>query len=145
MSPDAVQQYLVLYAMDQSSDARDVVTTQRMRWILKKLILRGYNINCALCGNPIMCERDLSMDHIVPKSRGGSDELCNMQPAHRKCNELKGNAMTDDDVAKSCADSGETIQMIEARKKNRKEANKKYRNIKRMKPWQVDIDLDNVR
>jgi hypothetical protein len=34
--------------------------------------------------------RRLSIDHIVPKSRGGSDELSNLQPVHASCNSIKG-------------------------------------------------------
>lgn len=33
----------------------------------------------------------MSKDHIVPKSKGGKDNLKNMQTMCRKCNELKGN------------------------------------------------------
>lgn len=51
---------------------------------------------CALCGD--VMRRDVgylhdlypTLDHIVPRARGGSDELGNLQPAHRICNLRKG-------------------------------------------------------
>jgi 5-methylcytosine-specific restriction endonuclease McrA len=36
--------------------------------------------------------RGWSIDHIVPISRGGKNELANMWPAHRSCNTSRGNA-----------------------------------------------------
>ena len=40
----------------------------------------------------------MTSDHIVPKSRGGSDGLENRQPMCVTCNEKKGNAMNFNDV-----------------------------------------------
>ena len=74
----------------------------------------------------------------MPRSCGGSDYLHNMQPAHRKCNELKGNAMTDADIAEACKDSNDSVQAIEKRKRRRNDAYKKQRNAKWVKPWQID-------
>lgn len=31
-----------------------------------------------------------SADHLVPRARGGSDDLANMRPAHRVCNSARG-------------------------------------------------------
>lgn len=52
------------------------------------LTLREKGGVCALCGLP---GAD-SADHIVPRSRGGAVyDLANLQPAHRRCNESRGN------------------------------------------------------
>ena len=138
MTADVAKQYLLMCALLQCYDVDkfgvDCIPAKHMRWMLKRLILRGQNVTCALCGKPISRERDLTLDHIVPHSCGGSDWLHNMQPAHRKCNELKGNTVSDADVAAS----GDTVFEITERKKQRKESRKKHRNIKRIKPWDVD-------
>lgn len=49
-------------------------------------------MNCKLCGL-IMSEKTISIDHIFPKSLGGSNEPINLQLAHIKCNGLKGNKL----------------------------------------------------
>ena len=57
---------------------------------------------CYLCGFPIP-EEIVSprhplfgtVDHVVPRSRDGSDAAYNRAPAHRLCNQRKGNGMVD--------------------------------------------------
>lgn len=51
---------------------------------------------CALCGLPIYEQETrralrLSIDHIVPQSLGGTNELDNLRPAHCGCNSSRGN------------------------------------------------------
>lgn len=57
------------------------------------LVLRTYGHTCHLCHQPIdvslIGTRDPmrpSADHIVPRSRGGSDAIGNLRPAHVRCN-----------------------------------------------------------
>lgn len=51
---------------------------------------------CQLCGDPVedgLSFADLwaaTLDHIIPRSRGGSDDDNNLQLAHRWCNSVKG-------------------------------------------------------
>lgn len=45
---------------------------------------------CAICGEPI-ADADKTIDHIIPVSRGGDNTIANMQIAHLRCNQLKGN------------------------------------------------------
>ena len=51
----------------------------------KTSVLAG-NPDCALCGQP---GAD-SVDHIVALMNGGDHSLTNLQPAHAKCNSIKG-------------------------------------------------------
>lgn len=53
--------------------------------------------DCGICNNPIdmnvsrTSKMGLTVDHIIPLSKGGADTLDNMQPAHWICNVRKGN------------------------------------------------------
>lgn len=58
---------------------------------------------CAICGRPIDYSlpagdpMSFEVDEIVPVSRGGSPIDCsNVQPAHRICNQRRGNRMPGD-------------------------------------------------
>jgi hypothetical protein len=52
-----------------------------------KTLLHKYNFACVQCGS----EKELSIDHIKPKSKGGSDEESNLQILCKSCNSSKGN------------------------------------------------------
>ena len=38
---------------------------------------------------------DVTLDHIVPQCEGGSDNITNLQAAHKACNEAKGRWVAD--------------------------------------------------
>lgn len=66
--------------------------------------LRAQGLPCAICGRPIDYSlpagdpMSFEVDEIVPVSRGGSPiDRANVQPAHRICNEKKGNRMAGED------------------------------------------------
>jgi hypothetical protein len=50
---------------------------------------------CMYCGKSHP-ERDLTRDHILPKSRGGRDAWENVVTACRRCNQFKGNRTLDE-------------------------------------------------
>lgn len=52
---------------------------------------------CWLCGKPVDCTADWrigplapTIDHVIPSSRGGSDDLDNLKLAHAVCNTARG-------------------------------------------------------
>lgn len=59
-------------------------------------VIDAYGIVCHLCGLP--CRRDvgylhplfMTVDHVLPRSLGGTDDLANLRPAHRRCNLQRG-------------------------------------------------------
>lgn len=54
----------------------------------KKNILRRDNYTCQYCGT---CENPLTIDHVLPKSRGGESKWNNVVVACKDCNLKKGN------------------------------------------------------
>ena len=51
---------------------------------------------CALCLNRMSLESPgVHVDHVIPRSRGGSDDLPNLQAVHRRCNLVKRNHSND--------------------------------------------------
>ena len=63
----------------------------RTRKHLPVLIARQGGL-CGLCGEPLgEITPKIHVDHVVPRSFGGNDELDNLQAAHRRCNIAKGN------------------------------------------------------
>lgn len=44
---------------------------------------------CGLCGEPVLVSM-ATIDHIYPKSEGGSNQLGNLHLSHEKCNKMKG-------------------------------------------------------
>ncbi len=44
---------------------------------------------CQGCGYQFRDKSEIYADHIIPKSRGGTSDLSNLQPMHKACNERK--------------------------------------------------------
>ena len=60
-----------------------------------------YGDTCHICKEPIdpglprTSKMGLTVDHIIPLSKGGSDEMDNLRPAHWICNVRKSDKVTD--------------------------------------------------
>lgn len=55
----------------------------------KRLLWRHSHI-CGLCKEPIDSFEEATVDHIIPRARGGSNRFDNLQLAHEGCNGRKG-------------------------------------------------------
>jgi len=60
-------------------------------WGRKRVILLERNPYCSLCGSKPNGEIELDIDHIIPVSKGGTDDLENLQVLCHRCNRGKGN------------------------------------------------------
>jgi 5-methylcytosine-specific restriction endonuclease McrA len=61
----------------------DLYRREAMEYLLEK-----WGRKCVYCGAE---KKPLQMDHVVPKSKGGSDRVSNLVPACEDCNQKKGN------------------------------------------------------
>jgi 5-methylcytosine-specific restriction endonuclease McrA len=59
----------------------------------RKNILKRDNHRCQYCGKKTL---DITIDHIMPKSRGGIDTWDNLVAACVRCNNRKGNRTPDE-------------------------------------------------
>lgn len=87
------------YVRSQGGEVGNPKRPATRYWIsdsARDAIFEAANYVCALCDEPMRLDleplHDLypTLDHIVPRSRGGSDDPSNLQPAHRLCNLRKG-------------------------------------------------------
>ena len=53
------------------------------------IVLTGWSDRCAYCCVPLD-DTTVTIDHVVPKSRGGPESLENLVPACQRCNVAKG-------------------------------------------------------
>ena len=61
---------------------------------------RGTYWRCAICGGWV-CKSDLDVDHRLPKRKGGTDDLWNLQPTHKHCNRSKNKNQTKSETAET--------------------------------------------
>ena len=51
--------------------------------------------NCHICGGLMNFDRPrrktgATVDHVIPRSQGGSNDISNLKLAHKRCNEARG-------------------------------------------------------
>jgi len=62
-------------------------------------VVRTYGNTCAVCSEPIdltlqrTSKMGLTVDHWIPLSKGGSDDMSNLRPAHWICNRRKSDSL----------------------------------------------------
>ena len=70
----------------------EAVTGSEARRKWRRSIKEKWNYECAYCGS----EENLTLDHITPTSKGGSDRVTNVLCACHSCNHSKGHQMWSD-------------------------------------------------
>ncbi len=88
----------LLNDLARTDHVNDCLSRKHMKQIFA--IMGDYNVYpvCKLCGQPIKIDTEtdqsgqlgFTWDHQIPKSKGGSYDLSNLQPAHKICNNLRG-------------------------------------------------------
>lgn len=63
--------------------------------LTNRALFRRDNFQCLYCGI-YFSEPELSRDHVIPTSRGGTDRWENVVAACKRCNQRKGNALLDE-------------------------------------------------
>lgn len=58
----------------------------------RKAIKEAWNNCCAYCGNPPIDDSSLTIDHVKPRSKGGSDMRRNCAPCCLNCNRDKASS-----------------------------------------------------
>jgi hypothetical protein len=56
---------------------------------LRSAVIQKYPNRCAYCGKRIF-KSNITVDHVLPRVRGGTETLENLLPACRDCNQHKG-------------------------------------------------------
>ena len=87
------------------------ITYKQMKQMYTIMGDYGHYPVCKLCGKPIHINgqtvrnsvtkrnnKEFTWDHIFPKSLGGANDLSNMQPTHKICNNHKGNTLPEEHV-----------------------------------------------
>lgn len=87
--------------------SRTALGTQKYWKDLKNLIQKQ-NHKCSLTGDVISFESDIDLDHIIPKTRRGKNELSNVRWVTRQANRLKNN-LTDSELKELCKKILQTI------------------------------------
>jgi 5-methylcytosine-specific restriction endonuclease McrA len=70
--------------------------------VTHELVIESYGSNCHICELPIdmtlprTSKQGLTIDHVIPLSRGGADEIENLRPAHWICNNRKSDRLMED-------------------------------------------------
>ncbi len=54
-----------------------------------------YGFICHLC-HKVITEEEFSTDHVVPRSKGGTNSIENLRPAHRACNSARQDRSIED-------------------------------------------------
>ena len=68
----------------------EAMTRKEAKRLWRQAIKNAWGDRCAYCGNPPIDDNSLTVDHVRPKSKGGTDRTRNCVPACSRCNHSKG-------------------------------------------------------
>ena len=82
-------------------------TGSRRIWLGIKELLQAQNYRCAYTGKELIIGENASLDHVIPKSKGGSNSISNLQWVDLQINVMKNNMSHQEFIS--------TIQLILSR------------------------------
>lgn len=91
-------------------------TKTTANWIAIRKLFYDQDCKCAYTGEILTPGVNASLDHIVPRCRGGSDEISNLQWVTRTQN-IKKNKLSDEDYTTALENEKENYQEEKHRKK----------------------------
>jgi hypothetical protein len=62
-----------------------------------KLVKERDGFTCAICFKDFKTNSDVTLDHWIPRSAGGSEDVSNLRLAHKKCNAWKSDRIPNED------------------------------------------------
>lgn len=65
----------------------------------KRLIYGRDAGKCVFCAKPVSYS-DSTLDHVIPRAKGGTNNIWNLCIAHAACNTLKGSKVPDEQLVK---------------------------------------------
>jgi 5-methylcytosine-specific restriction endonuclease McrA len=77
--------------MSPAAMQRRRLADPRRRLSLRNQLVAMYGRSCWLCSLPIAYGDVLSIDHVRPLSKGGSNKIHNLRLSHERCNRKRGN------------------------------------------------------
>lgn len=69
------------------------MNTAGINWIRQERRLAIYlrdGLSCAYCGDSLEEGAQLSLEHLIPRSQGGSNQVTNLVTACHRCNSARG-------------------------------------------------------
>ena len=82
-------------------------------WQLRHYILHRDHWQCQYCGQPSTKNYPLTLDHVIPESRGGPTVVGNLVAACQKCNTKKSNRPLEDFLAEDPEQLAKIQQQVE--------------------------------
>lgn len=81
--------------------------------VLSQIVSSAERLKCGICGRN-MSKNDRSIDHIIPLSKGGSNEIWNLRIVHLVCNIRKNRKMPHEFDGQSELAFSQTIERKQA-------------------------------
>jgi 5-methylcytosine-specific restriction endonuclease McrA len=69
------------------------MSAQRKKFRILKLNMWTAYPQCFVCQEPILNFHEATIEHVIPKSKGGTSKRRNLSISHKQCNNLRGNIL----------------------------------------------------